>query len=151
MNIFIRCNRRTKNFLSNYLGGIFSGTIIGVFFALVIVNLAPPNIPDWESSSVKWAIYIFFTLLLMWIFYKLGIGLSPDIKEKQNFHGNFVAGIMTATTALLLIAYNNWIRASLNHWFIALGIAVIAFFPVLYFYLKTFPKSKPNPKKNPTS
>lgn len=137
--VFSRAPRRFKQFYSNVIAGLFSGTLVGIFFAIV----APTQFLGW-SSGIEWLKAIGFTLFCLILLHQVGKKLFGDLGESSGFLLNYVAGFVSSLISSLLILYA-------KNFFIALSIIIgfiLLFFVVSYCILRLRMPKKENALKS---
>ncbi len=126
--------RRTFQIATNFISSIFSGVPVAIFFILVWKG---PTFSDWNTSIIQWTIYLAFILLILLIFYKLGIKLAYDEKERQGFHDNFYVGIFSGVVISLILIFNDLIKKYYAVVITVVIIVVMLFLIFLYMILRS--------------
>lgn len=125
--------RRSLKICTTFIAAILSGIPVGMFFSLVWKG---PTYLDWESSFIKWIIYLIFLIMVLYFYYKLGIKIRYDKEERRNFHDNFFVGILAAILISLLIIFHLLLKESIWYPIVTIITIVILFFIFTCAFLK---------------
>lgn len=146
INPFWKYRARCRAFLSSSIAGLFTGVMIGIFFSLVTdVNFNRwINLRDYELLAG--IIYAFFTYLVLYLLYLVGIlfiwticfffKIKNKISERVNFKINYFASAITTLFVTPLVLLNGNLKTQLT---ISI-IFILLYFPTMYLVVK-------NPKK----
>lgn len=119
-----------SDYFSTYFSILFSGVVIGIFFAFISNQTGKPTFNQSPVMWVVWGLILIFILILLYFFWIHGLNL--DEREKINFHNNFFLTILTSIPLAVLIVSNYWIKQSWK----SVGAALIIF--ILYYLVSYF-------------
>jgi hypothetical protein len=113
---------KLKDFLINSISGLFTGIAIGLLFKWTTDTEFNRWIDFTSLELVAAIVYVIFILILLLIFYGLGMLMTflVDKKKRMSFHLNFVSGTYCSIMSFTFVLYSDIAR-------IRNSIAVIGF------------------------
>ena len=120
--IFWRNRRKVREFYISFIGSLFSGTAIGIFFAMMYKNILITSINKIDFINII-KNFLLLTVLLLGVGWLIVFFYSK--KDTYSYFINYLAGLITSPFVAWLIIFKQkmWLTIS-----IATALVAIFFF-----------------------